>query len=244
MPSPRSFDFAWPELIAVAGLSVAYALGARRHPPSQVRIACFVASMLLLVAALVTPLATLGKALPARRAPRPERRPGRVGARARRRRPQRGHGGRADAKHADAGADEPVRRAPALARHLWRLAHTRALRGGPAPPTAPRPRARLLLRRRVSVLVAASTRRAPRRPERREGRVRLRAPSSSPARSGSSPRSCRALSTTSTSRRPASAGSTRSRISSSRGSSWPGQSRSSSSRLFAFFFTRFLAEES
>ncbi len=61
MPSPRSFDFAWPELIAVAGLSVAYALGARRHPPSQVRIACFVGSMLLLVAALVTPLATLAK---------------------------------------------------------------------------------------------------------------------------------------------------------------------------------------
>ena len=59
MPSPWSFQFAWPELIVVGLLSAAYARAYSAHPASRVRVACFAASMLLVVTVLVTPLATL-----------------------------------------------------------------------------------------------------------------------------------------------------------------------------------------
>jgi putative membrane protein len=59
MPSPWSFQLAWPELVVVALVSAAYAHAQRTHPASRVRVACFAASMLLVIAVLVTPLATL-----------------------------------------------------------------------------------------------------------------------------------------------------------------------------------------
>jgi cytochrome c oxidase assembly factor CtaG len=61
MPSTWSFDFAWPELLAIGILSGAYALEQRRRPASRARVLCFVWAMALLVAVSVTPLGTLAK---------------------------------------------------------------------------------------------------------------------------------------------------------------------------------------
>jgi putative membrane protein len=58
-PDPWSWQAAWVELAAVAALVAAYALAARRHRPSRGRIACFAGAVALLLAATVTPLATL-----------------------------------------------------------------------------------------------------------------------------------------------------------------------------------------
>ena len=58
-PEPWSWQPAWVELAAVAVLVAAYVLAARRHRPSSVRIACFAGAVALLLAAAVTPLATL-----------------------------------------------------------------------------------------------------------------------------------------------------------------------------------------
>jgi putative membrane protein len=58
-PEPWSWQAAWVELAAVAVLVAAYALAARRHRPSRGRIACFAGAVALLLAATVTPLATL-----------------------------------------------------------------------------------------------------------------------------------------------------------------------------------------
>jgi putative membrane protein len=61
MPSPSSWAFAWPELLAVAVLSAAYGGAARRYPPSRARAACFAGSMALVVAVFVTPVGTLAR---------------------------------------------------------------------------------------------------------------------------------------------------------------------------------------
>jgi cytochrome c oxidase assembly factor CtaG len=58
-PEPWSWQAAWVEVAAVAVLVAAYALAARRHRPSRGRIACFGGAVGLLLAATVTPLATL-----------------------------------------------------------------------------------------------------------------------------------------------------------------------------------------
>jgi putative membrane protein len=58
-PEPWSWQAAWVELAAVAVLVAAYALAARRHRPSRGRTACFAGAVALLLAATVTPLATL-----------------------------------------------------------------------------------------------------------------------------------------------------------------------------------------
>ena len=58
-PEPWSWQAAWVELAAVAVLVAAYVLAARRHRPSRRRIACFAGAVVLLLAATVTPLATL-----------------------------------------------------------------------------------------------------------------------------------------------------------------------------------------
>jgi cytochrome c oxidase assembly factor CtaG len=58
-PEPWSWLAAWVELAAVAVLVAAYVLAARRHRPSRARIACFAGAVGLLLAATVTPLATL-----------------------------------------------------------------------------------------------------------------------------------------------------------------------------------------
>jgi putative membrane protein len=58
-PSPSSWQAAWVELAAVAGLTVAYVAASRRHRPSTARAACFVAAVVLLLAVSVTPLGTL-----------------------------------------------------------------------------------------------------------------------------------------------------------------------------------------
>jgi putative membrane protein len=58
-PDPWSWQAAWVELAAVAVLVAAYALAARRHRPSRSRIACFAGAVALLLAATVTPIATL-----------------------------------------------------------------------------------------------------------------------------------------------------------------------------------------
>lgn len=58
-PSPWTWPAAWVELAAVAVLVVAYALAARRHPPSPWRLACFTAAVVLLVAVSATPVATV-----------------------------------------------------------------------------------------------------------------------------------------------------------------------------------------
>lgn len=58
-PEPWSWQAAWVELVAVAVLVAAYVLAARRHRPSRRRIASFAGAVALLLAATVTPLATL-----------------------------------------------------------------------------------------------------------------------------------------------------------------------------------------
>ena len=58
-PEPWSWQAAWVEVTAVAVLVAAYALAARPHRPSRGRIACFAGAVALLLAATVTPLATL-----------------------------------------------------------------------------------------------------------------------------------------------------------------------------------------
>jgi putative membrane protein len=58
-PSPSSWQAAWVELAAVAALTVAYLLVARRHRPSAIRAGCFVAAVVLFLAVSVTPLGTL-----------------------------------------------------------------------------------------------------------------------------------------------------------------------------------------
>jgi cytochrome c oxidase assembly factor CtaG len=58
-PDPWSWQPAWVELAAVAVLVGAYAFAARRHLPSRGRIACFAGAVALLLAVVVTPLATL-----------------------------------------------------------------------------------------------------------------------------------------------------------------------------------------
>lgn len=58
-PSPWSWQAAWVELAAVAVLVAAYAVAARRHPPSRRQLACFAGAVLVLLAVSVTPLATL-----------------------------------------------------------------------------------------------------------------------------------------------------------------------------------------
>src|SRR3712207_4371216 len=58
-PSPWSWDAAWDELAVVAAMCVAYALAVRRFRASGPRIAAFAGAQLLVVAASVTPLATL-----------------------------------------------------------------------------------------------------------------------------------------------------------------------------------------
>jgi putative membrane protein len=58
-PEPWSWQAAWVELAAVAGLVAAYAIAARRYRPSHGRLACFAGAVALLLAVAVTPLATL-----------------------------------------------------------------------------------------------------------------------------------------------------------------------------------------
>jgi cytochrome c oxidase assembly factor CtaG len=58
-PSPSSWQAAWVELAAVAALTLAYAIAARRHRPSAARVACFAAAVVVLLAVTVTPLGTL-----------------------------------------------------------------------------------------------------------------------------------------------------------------------------------------
>jgi cytochrome c oxidase assembly factor CtaG len=58
-PSPSSWQAAWVELAAVAALTLAYAIAARRHRPSAARLACFAAAVVVLLAVTVTPLGTL-----------------------------------------------------------------------------------------------------------------------------------------------------------------------------------------
>ena len=58
-PSPWSWPAAWVELTAAVALAAAYALAARRYRPARWRMACFAGGIALLLAVLVTPLATL-----------------------------------------------------------------------------------------------------------------------------------------------------------------------------------------
>jgi putative membrane protein len=58
-PSPWSVDPAWDGAVLVAASVVAYALAARRYPPSNWRIASFAAAQVLLVGLYLTPLDTL-----------------------------------------------------------------------------------------------------------------------------------------------------------------------------------------
>ena len=58
-PSPWSWPAAWVELTAAVALAAAYALAARRYRPAWWRLACFAGGLALLLAVLVTPLATL-----------------------------------------------------------------------------------------------------------------------------------------------------------------------------------------
>ena len=58
-PSPWSFNLAWDEIAIVALAAGAYAVALRRYPASRPRIAAFAASLLLLLAAPVTPVGPL-----------------------------------------------------------------------------------------------------------------------------------------------------------------------------------------
>ena len=58
-PSPGSWHAGWTEVAAVAVVSGAYVLAARRHPPAPARALAFAAAQLLVVAVSVSPLATL-----------------------------------------------------------------------------------------------------------------------------------------------------------------------------------------
>jgi putative membrane protein len=58
-PSPWTWPAAWVELAAVAALVGAYAVAARRHPPSRRHLACFAGAIALLLLVLVTPLETV-----------------------------------------------------------------------------------------------------------------------------------------------------------------------------------------
>ena len=58
-PSPWSWHPGWGEVLVVGLLSGAYGLAAGRHGASRARIGAFAASQILLLAVLVTPVATL-----------------------------------------------------------------------------------------------------------------------------------------------------------------------------------------
>ncbi len=59
MPSASSWQLAWEELVVVTVLAVAYVVAARRYPASAGRYMAFGASLALILAVLVTPVATL-----------------------------------------------------------------------------------------------------------------------------------------------------------------------------------------
>jgi cytochrome c oxidase assembly factor CtaG len=59
VPSASSWQLAWEELAVVALLAVGYVVASRRHPASRWREAAFGASLGLILAVSVTPLATL-----------------------------------------------------------------------------------------------------------------------------------------------------------------------------------------
>lgn len=58
-PSPWSWDPAWGELTMLGLIGAAYAVGVKRHPTSPARVACFAAGLLLVAAALVSPVSTI-----------------------------------------------------------------------------------------------------------------------------------------------------------------------------------------
>ena len=58
-PSPWSWHPAWGEVVLVAGLAGAYAIAVRSHGASLARRAVFAAGLLVALAVLVTPVATL-----------------------------------------------------------------------------------------------------------------------------------------------------------------------------------------
>ena len=58
-PAPWTWDFAWGEAVVVILVAGAYALAARRYPPTAARIAAFAAAAVLVLALFVTPLGTL-----------------------------------------------------------------------------------------------------------------------------------------------------------------------------------------
>jgi cytochrome c oxidase assembly factor CtaG len=58
-PSATSWYPAWGEIAALLALAVAYALAARRRPPSRARAASFALGIALAIAAVTTPLATI-----------------------------------------------------------------------------------------------------------------------------------------------------------------------------------------
>ena len=58
-PSPWTWPAAWVELAAAVALTAAYALAARRYRPEGRRVACFAGAIVLLLAVLLTPLATI-----------------------------------------------------------------------------------------------------------------------------------------------------------------------------------------
>ena len=58
-PSPWTWPAAWVELAAAVALTAAYALAARRYRPAGWRVAYFAGAIVLLLAVLLTPLATV-----------------------------------------------------------------------------------------------------------------------------------------------------------------------------------------
>lgn len=58
-PSPWSIDPAWDEAAFVVALSAVYALGVQRYRPSSLRVAAFAGGMVVSLAALVSPVATI-----------------------------------------------------------------------------------------------------------------------------------------------------------------------------------------
>jgi cytochrome c oxidase assembly factor CtaG len=58
-PSASSWNPAWEEVAALPLIAAAYALAARRHRPTQVRIALFAAGLALALVAIASPVGTL-----------------------------------------------------------------------------------------------------------------------------------------------------------------------------------------
>jgi cytochrome c oxidase assembly factor CtaG len=59
--SPWAWDLGWAEIVVLAAAGLAYASALRRFPASRARTVCFAAALLIVAAALLSPLSTIAQ---------------------------------------------------------------------------------------------------------------------------------------------------------------------------------------